>query len=169
MKADLYSSCVRAFDRGLAGLGSVLRKGIAHAAEQSISEVELLDARLYPDMYPLYRQAQVVCDFARQAPSRVLELEVPPALEGVMDHAELQMQITLSRQFLAGLDRGQFEGRDERTITFPIGGNPTAQSAARYLLGFATPNFYFHLVTAYGILRSRGVPLGKADYFGVGS
>jgi hypothetical protein len=169
MKADLYSSCVRAFDRGLAGLGTILRKGTTHAAEKSISEVELLGARLYPDMYPLYRQAQVTCDFARQTPSRVLEIAVPPALEGVMDHAELQTQIALARQFLASLDRAQFEGRDEQAITFPIGTSPTTQSAARYVLGFATPNFYFHLATAYGILRSRGVPLGKADYFGVGS
>ena len=169
MKADLYSSGVRAFERGLAGLGSILRRGMAHAAEHSIPEVELLGARLYPDMYPLHRQAQIVCDFARQAPSRVLEIEVPPALEGVMDHAELQTQIALARQFLAGLSPEQFEGRDERTISFPIGPNPTSQSAARYVVGFATPNFYFHLATAYGILRSRGVPLGKADYFGVGS
>lgn len=168
MKVEMYSS-VRVLDRGLAGLATILRKGMAHAAEHSIPEAELLSARLYPDMYPLYRQAQIVCDFAHEAPSRVLELEVRAALEGTMGHAELQDQITLARQFIASLDRAQFEGRDERPVTFPVGPNPMTQSAARYLVGFATPNFYFHLVTAYGILRSRGVPIGKPDFFGVGS
>jgi hypothetical protein len=169
MKADLYACCVTVFDRGLVGLAAVVRKGVAHAEERGSNQAEVLDARLHPDMYPLYRQAQVVCDFARQAPSRVLDLEVPAALEGTMDHAELQAQITIARQFLASLDRAQFEGRDEQPITFPISGNAMTQPAARYLLGFATPNFYFHLVTAYAILRNRGVPLGKPDYFGVGS
>lgn len=169
MKADLYVSCVRVFDRGLAGLTTVLQKGFAYAAEHAISEAELLDARLYPDMYPLYRQAQVVCDFARQAPSRVLELEVPPTLEGAMDYAALRAQIRLAREFLATLTPAQFEGRDDRPINFPIGTTPSTRSAAGYLVGFATPNFYFHLTTAYGILRSRGVPLGKPDFFGVGN
>ena len=168
MKADLYA-CIRAFDRGLAGLSVVLRKGIAHAAEQRISEAQLFEARLYPDMFPLYRQAQIVCDFARQAPSRVLELDVPRELDGVMGHDELQRQITLAREFIASLTADQFEARDEREIMFPIGGNPTTRQAAGYLLGFATPNFYFHLVTAYAILRSRGVSLGKVDYFGMGA
>jgi hypothetical protein len=168
MKAELYTCSTSVFDRGLAGLGSVLRKGVAHAVEHGLSEAELLDARLAPDMFPLVRQAQIVCDFARQTPSRVLGLEVPEALEGAMNHAELQAHITGARAFLATLTREQFDGHDERSITFPISGTPTTWPAARFVLGFATPNFYFHLVTAYGILRSRGVPLGKADYFGVG-
>ena len=167
MHADLYSSCVRVYDRGLAGLASVLRKGMQHAAERGVAEAEFLEARLYPDMYPLYRQAQIVCDFARQVPSRVLSLEVPAALDGTMDHAALQSQISEARGFLKSLVREQFDGRDEREVTFPIGDDPATQSAARYVLGFATPNFYFHLVTAYAILRHRGVPLGKAEYFGV--
>lgn len=168
MKVDLYASCVRVFDRGLAGLTAVLEKGLAHAAEHSACESEVLEARLHPTMFPLYRQAQIACDFARQAPSRVLELEVPAALDGAMDHAALRAQITLAREFLATLTPQQFEGRDGRPITFPIGTTPATRPAAGYILGFATPNFYFHLVTAYGIIRSRGVPLDKVDYFGTG-
>jgi hypothetical protein len=169
MKADLYACSVTVFDRGLVGLAAVLRKGLAHAAEQGVSEAEVLSARLYPDMYPLYRQAQIVCDFARQAPSRVLDLEVPTALDGMMDHAQLQAQIATAREFLARLDRAQFADRDEQPMTFPVGSSSLTQSAARYVLGFATPNFYFHLVTAYSILRNRGVPLGKPDFFGMGA
>jgi hypothetical protein len=169
MPTDLYTCSVRVFDRALAGLSTLLHKGMAHAAAHSIAEAELLDARLSPDMYPLLRQAQIVCDFARQTPSRVLDLEVPAALEGSMSHSELQTQIASARAFLAGLARDQFEGRDARPVTFPISGDPSTQPASRFVLGFATPNLYFHLVTAYAILRSRGVPLGKVDYFGVGS
>jgi hypothetical protein len=169
MKADLYACSVRVFERGLVGLAAVLRKGVAHSGALAVSEDEIIGARLYPDMFPLRRQVQIVCDFARQAPSRVLGLEVPAALDRMMDHAELQAQIAAAREFLASLAPSAFEGRDEQAVTFPVGDASMTQSAARYLLGFATPNFYFHLVTAYAILRSRGVPLGKPDYFGVGS
>ena len=167
MKADLYTNAVTVFDRGLVGLAAVLNRAKTFAAERGLSEADLLQARLYPNMFALLRQAQIVNDFARQTACRVLALDVPYALEGDMDLAELQRQIATSRALLAGLDAEHFKGRDDFRFTVDVNGKDMNFTSADYVLGFAIPNFYFHFVTAYAILRSLGVPLTKLEYFGV--
>ena len=166
MKADLYSSSVVVFDRGLTGLSAVLRKAVAHATANNIPETDLLEARLHPTMFPLYRQAQVACDFARNTPGRVLGEDVPPDATGTPTFQDLQALIEAAKRYLNGLLPAQFEGRDETPVTFPIGDQPATYPAAQYVLGFATQNFFFHFMTAYAILRHLGVDLGKRDYFG---
>ena len=167
MKIDLYSNAVTVLDRGLVGLAAVLNRAKTFAAEHGLTEADLLQTRLYPNMFPLLRQAQIVNDFARQTPSRVLALDVPYALEGDMDLDEVQRQIATSRALLAGLDPKHFNGRDDFRFTVAINGKDMNFTSADYVLGFALPNFYFHYVTAYAIVRSVGVPLSKLDYFGV--
>jgi hypothetical protein len=167
MQANLYSSSVIVFGRGLTGLASFVRKGELWAVENGIKPESLLEARLITDMLPLRRQIQIVCDFAVKAPSRVLDLPVRDDLDGEMSLAELHAAIAEARKFLDELKAEQFEGRDEAPVTFPLGPDEMTLPAAQYLLGFATQNFFFHLVTAYGILRKEGVPLGKRDFFGM--
>lgn len=166
MSADLYEACM-VYRQRLNGLTVFLKKGEAWARERGLSGEELLNARLYPDMLPLYRQIQIVCDFAVKAPSRAAGLDFTEKADAQQSFAELHEEIDAAKVFLDGLRAEQFQGRAGEIISFPVGPNEMAMPAAQYILGFATPNFYFHLVTAYNILRQIGVPLGKADYFGM--
>lgn len=166
MKADLYTSSVTVFNNGLTGLAAVLRKAVAHAEANGLDQTDMLKACLYPDMFPLYRQVQIVCDYGRQAPSRVAGLGVPETLTGEPNFDELQSEIAKTKRSLSDFTPDQFVGRDELPLTFPVGGEPMTLPTAQYLLGFATQNFFFHFVTAYAILRHLGVELGKRDYFG---
>jgi len=167
MKVELYTASVGVFVRGLDGLSAILRKGEAYAAANRLKESDILHARLFSDMFPLYRQVEIVCDFAGQVPARLSGLEVPPDLAGNTDFARLHTRISEKKQFLNGLSPSQFEGRDELSIDFPVGEESMTLPASQYLLNFAIQNYFFHFVTAYAILRTLGVELGKRDYFGV--
>lgn len=167
MKVNLYSVSVGVFSRGLNGLSTSLTRGAEFAAHHGMIEAELLQARLHPTMYPLGQQVQTACDLARQATARLAGLDVPPHFEPARDLGGLQAQIAETQAFLKGVAPAQLEGRDEAMVSFPIGAEaPVSYPAAQYLLGFVIQNFFFHYVTAYGILRNLGVDLGKKDYFG---
>ena len=167
MKVDLYTASVGLFGRGLNGLSATLRRGAEHAQAAGLAEADLLHARLHPTMYPLYRQVQTVCDLAGQSTARIAGLPIPADCTGDDGFAELEAHIEATRARLKALTPDQFAGRDDIAVSFPIGAGPVVTyPAAQYLLGFVTQNFFFHMVTAYGILRHRGVDLGKRDYFG---
>ena len=130
----------------------------------------MLDWRLIDDMQPLRFQLSVVCNFARQWPARVAGLPRPEDIGVDFDVAGFQKEIAASRAFLAALTPKQFEGRDDVPLKVSIGGGqmePTLP-ASQWLIVFATTNMYFHLSTAYGILRSKGVQIGKIDLFSTG-
>lgn len=167
MKVNLYTASVGVFSRGLAGLHATLKRGAEFAAHHGMTEADLLASRLHPSMYSLAQQVQTCCDLARQSTARLAGLDVPPHFEPASDLAGLYAQIFEVQEFLKVLTPAQFDHRDEAPISFPIGADtPVTYPAAQYLLGFVTQNFFFHYVTAYGILRSLGVDLGKKDYFG---
>ena len=160
MSGAFAFACVTAFDRGLGGLSQVLKR--AEVSDKN----GVMDARLAPDMYTLAKQVSVACDFARNAPARVLGLEVKP--EGaVSSYADAQKLIADTRAFLQGLDAAKFEGLEDKPVTYPIGDQERTSAALQYVMGFAAPNFHFHNVAAYAIARSQGVALNKRDYFGV--
>lgn len=167
MKANLYTY-VGVYSRGLDTLAHILAKGAEFAAAKGVSEAAMLDWRLADDMFPLRRQAQVVVDFSRQWPARAAGLDVPAALEGEPGLAELQAAIAAAKAYLTALKPAQFEGRDEVPLTINIGQMEPTFEVAQWIPGFATPNFYFHLSMAYAILRSKGVALGKRDFFAGG-
>jgi hypothetical protein len=160
--ADLYA-------RVLTTTAHILEKGAAHAAARGVSEAEMLDWRLIDDMQPLRFQLMVLCNFSQQWPARVVGLTVPDDVGVDLDVAGFQAAIAASKAFLAALTPAQFEGRDDTPLTFTIGNGmtPTLPSG-QWLTVFATTNLYFHLSTAYGILRSKGVQLGKIDMFAAG-
>lgn len=167
MKVDLFEVSVGVYVRGLAGFRHVLDKGAAFAERQGIREEELLAARMYPNMFPLRRQCQIVCDFAWKTPARAGGLDLRDELTGESTLDEIRDRVAETQTFLRSLKAEQFEGRDEAPITFPLGPQTRTMPAAQYVVGFATPNFYFHYMAAYTILRHIGAPLGKRDYFGM--
>lgn len=165
MAVNLYTF-VDLYDRGLDTAAHILAKGAEHAAATGVTEPEMLDWRLIHDMQPLRFQLAVVCNFSKQWTARVAGLPLPGDIGVDLSLAGFQAAIAEVKLFLAGLTPDQFEGRDDVPLTVTIGnGMEPTLPASRWLTGFATTNFYFHLSTAYGILRSHGVQIGKIDLF----
>lgn len=158
---DLYS-------KGLGTLDHLLTKGAEFARSKGGSEADILDWRLIDDMNPLRFQAMVVINFAKQWPARAAGLSVPEAIAEDLDLAGFKAAIAEAKAYLASLKAEQFEGRDQAPITFNLGQFEPTLPAGQWLSSFATTNFYFHLSTAYGILRHKGVQIGKPDLFAGG-
>jgi hypothetical protein len=158
---DLYS-------KGLTTLEHILTKGAEFAASKGVSEAEMLEWRLIEDMNPLRFQAVVVINFAKQWTARAAGLPAPADIPSDLDLKGMKAAIAEARALLAGLTAEQFEGRDEVTETVSLGQIEPTLPLGQWLSGFATTNFYFHLSTAYAILRSKGVQIGKIDLFAGG-
>lgn len=166
MTLSMYEASVPVFTRGLNQLAAILRKAAAHAQSRRIDPAVLVNARLYPDMFPLARQVQIATDHARGAAARLAGLERPPMADTEASFDELEARIAATLAYLATFQPAQIDGSEQRDITLPIRGNPVEFKGQPYLLDFALPNFYFHTVTAYAILRHCGVELGKPDFIG---
>jgi len=154
------------YDRALDTAGHLLRQGLDHAQRRGLAETEMLGWRLIDDMQPLRFQLTVVINFAAQWPARVAGQPASADIGQDLDASALMAAIQRAKAFLAGLEPRQFAGRDAVPLTFTIGeGLEPTLPAGQWLTVFATTNLYFHLSTAYGILRSKGVAIGKADLF----
>jgi uncharacterized protein len=164
MNISMYTLSVPVFDRYLGNLMNLLDKGAAYAVERKIDETVLTSMRIYPDMFPLSKQVQIACDFAKGAPARLAGVDNPKYEDTEKSFAELKARCQKVRDFLATLKAEQFEGSESKIITIPIGGTPTDFVGLPYLSGFAFPNFYFHATTAYNLLRQAGVTVGKRDF-----
>jgi uncharacterized protein len=163
-------SFVGMYAHALDGAAHLLAKGAEHAAANGVSDNDMLDWRLIEDMQPLRFQLMVVCNFTRQWPARVAGLPLPESVGAELDLAGFKAAVADAKTYLAALTPEQFESRDETPLTIPIGDGemkPTLP-AGRWLTVFATTNIYFHLSTAYDILRAKGVPIGKMDLFAGG-
>jgi hypothetical protein len=160
---------VELFSRQLTTLDHLLAKGAEHAKAADASETEMLDWRLIEDMQPLRFQAMVVCNFSRQWPARAAGLPVAEAIADTLDLAGFKAAIAEAKAYLAALKPEQFAGRDDAPLTVEIGtGMTPTLPASQWLTVFATTNLYFHLSTAYAILRAKGVQIGKVDLFAGG-
>lgn len=167
MSHSLYAASVPVFRQLLGSLAAVLEQAEAHALERRIEPDALLQARLYPDMFPLARQVQIATDFAKGAGARLAGVEPPRYEDGERTFAELQQRISKTLGFIDGLGRDAVEAGATRAITHGSGERARHfDSGAVYLTHFALPNFYFHVTTAYAILRHNGVPIGKKDFVG---
>jgi uncharacterized protein len=168
MTVNLYSF-IDLYSRQLATAAHLLNKGAEHAKATGVSEGQMLDWRLIDDMQPLAFQLMVVCNFSRQWPARVAGLPLPADVTVDLDVAGFQAAIADAKAYLAGLSPEQFAGRDDVPLTVALGnGMEPTLPAGQWLTVFATTNLYFHLSTAYGILRSKGVQIGKVDLFASG-
>ena len=168
MSQTLYAASVPLFQQMLSGLKVVLAKAEAHATEKNIDPSAYLQARLYPDMFGLLRQVQIASDFAKGVAARLAGVEVPKLEDGEKTFAELQARIDTVLAFMATLTEAQFADAATREIVLQPG-TPKERSFAghAYLLTYGLPHFFFHTTTAYAILRSNGIEVGKKDYVGI--
>ena len=167
MSHSLYAASVPVFRQLLGSLAAVLEKAEAHAQERRIEPDALLQARLYPDMFPLARQVQIATDFAKGASARLAGVEPPRYEDGEHTFAELQQRISKTLGFIDSLKAADVEAGATLPITNGSGERARQfDDGARYLTHFALPQFFFHVTTAYAILRHNGVPIGKKDFIG---
>lgn len=167
MALSMYDASVPVFKQMLGGLDGVLAKAEAHASEKKIDPTVLLQARLFPDMFPLTRQVQIASDFAKGVCARLAQAEVPGYEDTEQSFAELRERVTQTIAFIDGFERSAFEGSEQRTIvTRP--GTPRERTfdGKAYLLSYGLPQFFFHVTTTYALLRHNGVEIGKRDYMG---
>jgi hypothetical protein len=168
MTVSLFSF-VDLYSRQLTTASHLLTKGAEHAKANGVSEADLLGWRLIDDMATLRFQLTVVCNFAQAWPARVAGLPVPADVPDGVGVTELQGAIAGAKAWLAARTQDEFAGRDDVPLTFMIGtGMEPTLPSGQWLTVFATTNLYFHLSTAYGILRSKGVQIGKIDLFAGG-
>jgi hypothetical protein len=166
MPLSIYDASVPIYVKLLGGLKSQLDKAAAYARSGGFEEAALLDARLYPDMWPLKRQVQAVTNHAFRGTARLAGLPIPQITEAAGSFDDLQRRIDETLAFIKGVDRAAVEAGETREITFPMQDEQRTMPGRQYFLTFTLPNFYFHLTTAYNILRHNGVPLHKTDFTG---
>jgi uncharacterized protein len=166
MSITMYQASVPAFQRALKTLDAIIDKAAAYAEERKIDPAALTSARLYPDMHPLNRQVHLLSDAAKGACARLAGLPVPSFEDTETTFPELKARIAKTLDFIATVKPEQIDGSEGRVITLKAGAREYTFTGQDYLVFFVLPNFYFHVATAYAILRHNGVPLGKLDYLG---
>ncbi len=166
MSLSMYDVSVPVFQRQLGQLSHLLDLGLAHAKEASADPASLVQARLAPDMLPLAKQVQIACDSAKLAVGRLSGVEAPKFEDTETTFEELQKRVADTLAWMATVPRTGFDGSEARQVTIKTGKGEVTFTGQAYLLHFALPNFFFHVTTAYGVLRNQGVAIGKSDYLG---
>jgi hypothetical protein len=166
MNSLMYSLSAPVFIRMLGNLSAVLDKGAAHAAARKIEPAVLVNARLFPDMFPLSAQVRIAGDFAKGAVARLTGAEPPKYDDNEASFEDLKARIARTVAYVEGFSPEQFDGADRRTVTIRMRGEERSFDGLTYLANIVLPNFYFHVTTAYDILRHNGVELGKKDFVG---
>ena len=166
MTISMYQASVPVFAHMLGALSAVLDKADAHAATKKIDPTVLPGTRLCPDMFPLSRQVQIACDFAKGTAARLAGVDVPNYGDNEKTFPELKERIAKTIAFLATFKAAQIDGSEERDISLKVGPQEMQFKGLPYLIAFSLPNFYFHVTMAYAIARASGVELGKMDYLG---
>jgi len=166
MNISMYQASAPRFVNMLKNLSTLLDKAQAHAEAKKIEPAALTAFRLYPDMFPLTRQVQIACDTAKGAVARLAGIEVPKHEDTEQTFAELKARIAKTVAFIESVKPAQLDGSDGKEIVLKQRGQDVKFGGLQYLLGSAYPNFYFHVTTAYAILRHNGVEIGKRDFVG---
>ena len=168
MSLSLYQSSVPVFKQMLRALKEILRTADSYVTAKKIDPNALLQARLYPDMFPLIRQVQIAADFARGISARLAGVDVPAASGNEMTFADLDALLDSSLTFLDSLSAAQIDGFETREIILRPGTPKEKKLLAHaYLTSYGLPQFFFHTTTSYAILRHNGLEIGKRDYMGV--
>lgn len=166
MSFTIYRASAPVFARALTNLAAIFDKAAAHAEAKKIDQLVFLQARLAPDMFALPRQVQIASDTARRSMARLAGAEAPAMEDKEASFADLKARCLNSVEYVKSFKPEQIAGSETRTIVMKMGGNDITFTGADYLFGFALPNFYFHVTTAYAILRHNGVEIGKMDFLG---
>lgn len=164
---SFYQGTAPVFVHALSALSAVLKKGQAYAEEKKIKPEVLLNARLFPTMFPLTRQIQLACDFSGKACARLAQTDIPSMPDNETTFEELHARIEKVIANIKAIPPEKYDGADTRDVTFPIGPDKTRTLTGQMFFNHvALPNFFFHCTTAYNILRHNGVELGKLDFLG---
>jgi uncharacterized protein len=163
---NMYDISIPPLQRNLHNLSSILKKGEAYAKAKDIDPTILLNARLFVDMYPLTRQVQIATDMSKGAAARLAGIDIPKYEDNEASFEELQMRIDKTLNFLSSVQPSQVQDSETREVVITIRDIDLHFTGLDYLLKWVMPNVYFHVTTAYDILRHQGVALGKSDYLG---
>jgi hypothetical protein len=162
----MYQASIPQLQRMLGNLLNILQQAESWASEKNIDPAVLLNMRLAPDMFPLKRQLQIATDSAKGCAARLAGVEVPSYPDNEETFAELRARLSKTIEYLAGFTPQQIDGSEDKLITLSFPSMELKFSGRDYLFQFVQPNFYFHLTTAYAILRHNGLNIGKMDFIG---
>ena len=163
---SLHADFIPVMIHHLHGFNQILEQAEQSCTNRKINQKIMLEMRLSPDMFPLVKQVQIATDMIKAGAARLAGIEPPSYADDEVDFAQLRERVTRVIGFLQGLSAEQFSGAESREIAFSAGGRPMQFTGAAYVQYWVLPNFYFHKTTAYNLLRSHGVALGKKDFLG---
>ncbi len=166
MNLSMYQASVPRFASILGNLSNILDKAQAHVDAKKIDPATLTSYRLFPDMLPFTKQVQIACDSAKGAVARLAGIDNPVHEDNEKTLSELKARIAKTLAFVEGVSPAQIDGTEDNDIVVRRGETETHYKGMQFLLGSAIPNLYFHVTTAYNILRHNGVEIGKRDYLG---
>ena len=166
MTISMYQASVPRFVNILGNLSNILDKTQAHVDAKKLDSATLTAYRLFPDMLPMTKQVQIACDTAKGVVARLAGVEIPAYEDNEKTLADLKARIAKTIAFIQTVTPVQIDGSEDKEIVIKRGDKETHYKGMQFLLGHALPNFYFHVTTAYNILRHNGVEIGKRDYLG---
>ena len=166
MTISMYQASAPRFVNILRNLSAILDKAEAHCTAKKIDPSALTTYRFYPDMFAFTRQVQIACDTAKGAVARLAGVDIPKHEDTEQTFAELKGRMAKTIDFVESVPAGKIDGSEEKEIVMQMRSGERRFKGMQYLLGHAYPNFYFHVTTAYNILRHNGVEIGKADFIG---
>ena len=166
MTISMYQASVPRFVNILRNLSGILDKAQAHVDAKKLDATALTTFRLFPDMLPMIKQVQIACDTAKGLVARLAGVEIPAYADDETTLAELKARIAKTIAFIQSVPADKIDGTEDKDIVTKRGDKETHYKGMQFLLGHAVPNVYFHVTTAYNILRHNGVEIGKRDYLG---
>ncbi|MFH2131421.1 MAG: DUF1993 domain-containing protein [bacterium] len=166
MAISMYKASIPVFKQMLQSLAAILKKAAVYAENRKIDPSVLINSRLYPDMFPLSKQIQIATDTAKGCAARLAGMEPPVFQDGETSFADFIKRVEKTVDFLNSLKAEQINGSEDKTITYTQHGKESSFQGLPYLLHKSLPNFFFHVTTAYDILRHNGLDIGKADFIG---
>ena len=166
MSFSIYDAAIPPMIRMLENLSKIMDKAVSQAKEKDMPLSELLDARLAPDMHPFTRQIQMVSDSAKGCAARLAGIEAPSMPDTETTFPELHTRIAKTIDFLKSVSAEKIVGAEDRMVTIKTPNRTFEMTGREYVTGFALPNFFFHVTTAYALLRHKGIAIGKMDYLG---
>jgi len=166
MKISMYALSHAVFKKSLTQLLHVMEKGVANAKARSFDTSVLVNARLAPDMLPFSKQVQLTSDFAKNSLARLAGIDPPKFEDNETTMDELVARVKKTLEYIDTVPATALEGSETRDIKIPLRDRTLEMKGLPYLQGWALPNFFFHYVTAYNLLRHNGVDVGKRDFLG---
>lgn len=166
MNVSMYHASVPTITRALSNLAAVLEKGAAHAEAKKFDANALVESRLFPDMFPLAKQVQVASDISKGGCARLARVDPPSYEDNEKTLPELAARLRKTVAFLETLKPEQIDGSEDRTVTWKTRTAEKSMQGMPYLFNHVLPNVFFHVTTAYNILRHNGVEIGKQDFLG---